>query len=402
MQEQFPSLPAVEVPPELAALLRLRERIAGGAPSGEKLGDQVYTDDVQALDITDHPYLRWVTGRDAAMGIAAAYGTGTRLVPHAYGVDGATGYVNGVMRTGARSDDETYFTFGLRRIGGQWRIATEDVRIQPPLPYATPMTAQRIVAALDDAGIRRAVVLSTAFWLGRYSGPVDEEYAKVRAEHDWTVEQVARYPDRLVAFCGVNPLKPYAIRELERCATLPNVKGMKLHLGNSRLDVTRPEHLQKLRDFVRAANARRMAIVAHLWIGGGSYGRRHSEILLDSVLPLATDITVQIAHLGGGGSYANDDAVEVFANAAARGDPRMKNVYFDLATVVDEQQSDETVALVAKRIRQIGPARILFGADAPILDRPPPVQAWATFRRRIPLTIEELRTIASNVAPYLR
>jgi predicted TIM-barrel fold metal-dependent hydrolase len=278
----------------------------------------------------------------------------------------------------------------------------EDIREQPPLPYARPMTANRIVEVLDDAAIGRAVVLSTSFWLGRSRDSLAVEHAKVKAEHDWVVEQVGRHPTRLVAFCGLNPLREYALLELARCAKLPNVRGVKLHFGNSRIDITKPDHLAKVRTFFHAANAHRMAIVAHLWIIGGTYGRAHSEVFLKELLPAAPDIVVQIAHMGGGGSYAHDDAVDVFANAAERGDPRMKNVYFDLATVVDERQSAETLALVAKRLRQVGLEKVLFGADTPISDRPPPVQAWATFRRRIPLSDAEIRQIAGNVAPYLR
>jgi hypothetical protein len=39
-------------------------------------------------------------------------------------------------------------------------------------------------------------------------GLVQDEYAKMRAENDWTSEQVARFPDRLRGFCGFNALPP--------------------------------------------------------------------------------------------------------------------------------------------------------------------------------------------------
>ncbi|HEX2781728.1 MAG TPA: amidohydrolase family protein [Gemmatimonadaceae bacterium] len=89
------------------------------------------------------------------------------------------------------------------------------------------------------------------------------------------------------------------------------------------------------------------------------------------------------------------------SGASSAHDPRMKNVYFDLATVVNENLHTERVDLVARRLRQIGLERILFGSDTPVLDRPRPLQAWATSRRRIPLSDDELRVIASNAAPYM-
>src|SRR5919107_5727346 len=76
------------------------------------------------------------------------------------------------------------------------------------------LTAGHIVPLLDSAGIRWAVVLSIAYMYGSPSRSVENEYAKVRAENDWTGREAARYPDRLVALCGFNPLKDYALREL--------------------------------------------------------------------------------------------------------------------------------------------------------------------------------------------
>lgn len=78
-----------------------------------------------------------------------------------------------------------------------------------------------LIALLDQAGIRRAAVMSTAYMYGRPSRVVADEYARVKAENDWTAAQVAKYPERLRAFCGFNPLKDYALAELERCAAHP-------------------------------------------------------------------------------------------------------------------------------------------------------------------------------------
>jgi hypothetical protein len=97
-------------------------------------------------------------------------------------------------------------------------------------PGVAPVSAEDLVKLLDQAGIRRAVVLSVAYQFGNPNRPsVDDEYAKVRAENDWTSQEVACYPDRLRGFCGVNPLKDYAFEELARCA-----KDAQLHFGLKR------------------------------------------------------------------------------------------------------------------------------------------------------------------------
>src|SRR5262245_44613122 len=87
-----------------------------------------------------------------------------------------------------------------------------------------PLDAAALVAYLDDAGIKRAAVLSTAYQFGNPNRPaVEDEYAKVKAENDWTSQQVARYPTRLRGLCGVNPLKDYALDEIARCAQDPGL-----------------------------------------------------------------------------------------------------------------------------------------------------------------------------------
>ena len=48
-----------------------------------------------------------------------------------------------------------------------------------------------------------------------------DEYARVVAENDWTLNEAAKYPKRLVALCSLNPLRTYAIRELARCGSDP-------------------------------------------------------------------------------------------------------------------------------------------------------------------------------------
>jgi predicted TIM-barrel fold metal-dependent hydrolase len=70
------------------------------------------------------------------------------------------------------------------------------------------VSAEDLVALLDAAGISKALVLSLAYQYGNPNRPaVQNEYEKVKAENDWTSEQVARYPDRLRGFCGINLLK---------------------------------------------------------------------------------------------------------------------------------------------------------------------------------------------------
>jgi predicted TIM-barrel fold metal-dependent hydrolase len=389
-----PPFPAVELPEDLARLLRAREKGWNDKPSLTPL----FTEDSMVLDYREP---LWIRGRDeVATYLSELYVRPYRITPVVYMVEGSTGHIAGYFTRG--EGDATrhfgHFLWALKKgTDGMWRITAETPTF-PGHSVRELITAEQLVANLDEAGIRRAAVLSTAYWFG---SPImrkaeGDEYTNVRTENDWTAQQVARFPDRLVALCSFNPLKDYALQEIDRCAKLPHVKGLKLHIGNSRVDMLNPEHVEKLRRVFAAANERRLAIVAHLWTQ--PYGREHAEAFLNQVLPAAPDITVQIAHFAGGGPGYTDEALEVFADAIVAKDPRTKNLYFDVATVADGQ-TDEVLRKFAMRIRQVGPQRVLFGTD---MGPPPARQSWANFRASVPLTDEELRTIAGNVAPYLR
>src|SRR5437763_982384 len=141
-------------------------------------------------------------------------------------------------------------------------IAAELARTTPGFHT---ITASDVIALLDSAGIRQALLLSVAYIYGSPSRSFDDEYGKVRAENDWNAAQAAQYPDRLIAFCGFNPLKDYALAELERCARNPNLRrGIKLHFGNSDVQLENPAHVTQLRRIFRAANTHHMAIVVHM------------------------------------------------------------------------------------------------------------------------------------------
>ena len=273
-------------------------------------------------------------------------------------------------------------------------------------PGLTRVTARNLVAMLDSAGIRRALVLSIAYQFSNPNRPpVANEYARVMAENDWTAEQVAEFPRRLVAFCSLSPIRDYALQEIERCAADPRLRrGLKLHIGNSDVDFENPDHLARTKAVFRAANAHGMAIVIHLRPSvtrNRPYGERIARIFLTDVLPSAPDIPIQIAHLGGSGGLADpgaEEALDYFIRAIAEDDVRMKNVYFDVSLGFGD--SPELLSRTAVRIRQIGLGRILFGSDGAVGGNSP-LAYWRTYRR-LPLTEQEFAIIERNVPPYMK
>jgi predicted TIM-barrel fold metal-dependent hydrolase len=266
--------------------------------------------------------------------------------------------------------------------------------------------ADYLIKQMDAAGIRRAVVLSVAYTFSNPNKPaVADEYAHVKAENDWTSAQVARYPDRLIGFCSVNPLKEYAVAEIARCAKDPHMRtGLKLHFGNSDVNLADPEDLAKVQRVFRAANQRGMAITVHMHANISHhrpYGTKQARIFLEQLLPEAPDVPVQIAHLAGAGGYdqGTDEAQMVFIEAIERNDPRMKNVYFDVCGIASPGQWESRAGLIVDRIRRIGVRRIFYGSDAPTPANLPKaaLEQW----HQLPLTQEEFRQIDNNVAPYI-
>jgi predicted TIM-barrel fold metal-dependent hydrolase len=276
----------------------------------------------------------------------------------------------------------------------------------PPVSQAGPVTARDLISILDLAGIQRAAVLSTAYIFSQPSRNVENDYEKLKAENDWTASQIALYPDRLVGLCGVNPLKDYAVDEVLRCSKIPELRhGLKLHFGNSVVDYHNAQHIEQARRVFRAANDSGMAIVVHMRASTTArlpYGAEEARVFLNDILPAAPDVPVQIAHLAGAGGYTDpsiDPALRVFVEAIRRRDPQTRQLWFDVSGVVSSATGAEQAMTIATRIREIGVQRILYGTDGLGLNSAR--DGWASFVN-LPLSADELRTIANNLPPYMR
>ena len=389
------ALEPVEVPSDVAELLARRAAHWNDAAALA----QVYTED--AIVLEDRPIKG---GKAAANHISGRFGRPYDVMPIAYSGEDSTRTVV-ALYTRRHAAERTIVGSTLlslkRDQAGTWRIAAETMKFPGPAQLS-PFDASELIELLDHADIQRAVVLSVAYFFESPLIPAERRSAShLRAENDWTAAEVARFPDRLVGFCGINPLTDHALSEMQRCKQQLGLLGLKLHFGNSAVDLEKPQDLARMKEVFASANRLGMPVMAHLWSGQKDYGRRDAELFLEQVLPQAPDIVVQVAHMAGAGPGWTDEALEVFAKAVEARDPRARNLYFDVATVADLQNSDQ-LALLAKRIRQIGPERILYGSDGSFGGRDAPNKEWGTFRGMVPLTDEEFATIQDNVAPYLR
>lgn len=114
---------------------------------------------------------------------------------------------------------------------------------------------------------------------------------------------------------------------------------------------------------------------------------------------------MQVAHLAGTGPGFDDPpsraVLATLAEAMERRMPATRNLWFDVASIAQNDTTPADAAELAKRLRQIGLHRVLYGTDSAQGDNLRPREAWAAFRT-LPLTEAEFKQVAGNVAPYLR
>lgn len=262
-----------------------------------------------------------------------------------------------------------------------------------------------LVRELDAAGIERAAVLSVGYSFADERKALPDPDRLTHEENDWTAAEVARNSPRLFGFCSANPLRAAALAELDRCLGLPGMVGIKLHLGNSGISLRNATHRAALREVFVLAQRRMAPVLVHMRARGGSnYGAEDARLFLEHVAPAALDTDIIVAHLAGSGPgypAQNDEVMAAFADAAASKEALLRNVYFDVATNVTEQTTPAEAQLVAQRIRQVGPAHVLYGSDL----SPPGgsiQRGWEIFRTKVPLTDEEFRQIAGNRLGFTR
>jgi|GEM_PF-497750 len=266
-------------------------------------------------------------------------------------------------------------------------------------------TANDLIAQMDRAGIQQAAILSLAYMYAIPELRFEDEQEKVEQENDFVADQAARFPDRLVAFCGISPIREYALSEIRRCADL-NTVGIKMHMANSGVDLNKQEDWEQLQAAFSKANNMGLDIIIHYRPRGPRYGRPEAERFLSELMPLASDITVQLAHMGGGGiiDAATMEAIDVFAGQI----DDHPNLYFDLSaawardgdfsTSIGRSEGARNRARVARAIERIGTARILFGSDWDSLEiRDTLHPLW----RGNGLKPEDQEAILQNRAPYL-
>jgi len=265
-----------------------------------------------------------------------------------------------------------------------------------------------IVAYLDGLGATHAYALSSAYlWAGRRPGEQASEFAvkpgeyeNVQAENNFVAAQAAEFPGRIVPFMSINPLKPYAVDELERCDVELEMRGLKLHFWNSGVNLREPGHVERIQPVFEYVASRDLPVMLHFYNGGvEDFGPRDVELFATDILVNYPDLRICFAHFLGAGNYADvvGDSVDALVQISDE-NPGVDRgrLFLDLAAIFNRDPrgrfagvSDGQLARLGEQISAWGTANILWGSD----NRE---DYLAVTRAMWPLGDAELRRIMQN------
>lgn len=284
------------------------------------------------------------------------------------------------------------------------------------IPLLDPTGAEQVIEMLDEGGIEKGVLLSLAYFFGAPDVDFQDEYKKVMQENNYVSNEASKYPDRLVAFCSINPLADYAQKEIKRCSKLPQITGLKLHLANSDVDLREDSDVEKLRSVVEFTSDLHMPVLFHLFTRNPDYGEADAAIFVNQILAAVPDLYVQIAHLGGAGAYnsTTKEVVDYFEKTFDEHPDLMdEDVVFDLSATIqnpevalargDTSRAKEIEKFnteLAQKIEKWKTGRLLFGTDWIAVSRKP--ADYADLFRSLPVESGTLETLFKNEAEYLK
>lgn len=212
-------------------------------------------------------------------------------------------------------------------------------------PKAKIATADDLIANMDEEGIDISVVLNIGW----------SSHELCLETNDYIMEAIARYPNRLVGFCAVQPLAgDKALTEIERCVR-GGVKGIgELRCDTQAFDLTNKDIMEPIAQIAIEHHlvflTHSSELVGHSYPGKGAI----TPDILYRFIQNFPDLCVVCAHWGGGLPF-----YALMPEVAKA----LTNVYFDTAAspFLYRDGIFEHVAEI------VGEDKILFGSDHPLI-----------------------------------
>jgi len=205
---------------------------------------------------------------------------------------------------------------------------------------------QALLASMDQHEIQQSVIFGFPW----------KNADHFRRHNDYIIEAVQQNPDRFIGFCCADPLSKQAVREMERFLKI-GLKG----IGELALYSTgfTPEIISSFTDIMAISKEYDVPVLLHTNepVGHRYPGKQPMNLsqLYDLIMTYPLNRIV-LAHWGGGLFFYGLMKKEV--------KEALKNVWFDTAA----SPFLYTIDIYQIAVQIIGPEKILFGSDYPLLN----------------------------------
>jgi len=194
---------------------------------------------------------------------------------------------------------------------------------------------EELLRRLDQAGVEKAVC-----W------PMVTYTREIYPDNRAIYEGYKAHPDRIIPFCGVNPMLGLqeAREELERCIEVYGVAGVKLNGARDGYYVDHPDLSLPL---IRMIDEAGLALAFHC--GANDFERTH-PFRIASISDAHPNLRIMIVHMGGGAQPSISDAVIDLAR-------RYRNWW-----LID---SEADYRKILRAVQVLGSERVCYGSDTP-------------------------------------
>lgn len=236
-----------------------------------------------------------------------------------------------------------------------------------------------------------------------FGGGADNAEENIKRENDYLHQAKLKYPHRIKAYFGIDPLHPGALEEVERCRKELNLDGIKMHFNASQVYLTEASHLSKVKEIFDYASKNKLPILLHFDNSHRKFGKRDVDILADSVISNLKFLDLQIAHFGSSGGFSPKtmDVIDRFIELFKNKHPISKHrITFDISAVGLDKDADEVSKLsdtefeqLSVYCRKLGFDRIVFGTDYPLYRSR---DYLTTLKTRLKLTDDEMHELLKD------
>jgi len=229
-------------------------------------------------------------------------------------------------------------------------IAPEKI-IRDPEKHPTVYQAsqENLIKDMDEARIDKSILLAVDYGL---TPGLSKPKISIEKYNKWVADAADQYPDRLIAFVGVDPRRKNAVEILEKAVQEWGMKGLKLYppcgfYPNEKV----------VTPLWEKANELEIPMMVHSGPTFPQFRMKYSEpIYLEDVLIKYPNLNIIIAHCGGG----------VWAEEVVGLRQFRDNVYADISgwqgmAYIDKEYAVQRLVHIYSNLR----SKCLFGSDWP-------------------------------------